>query len=124
MTTDRDLDRMVAEKVMGWNDSLHTYSYDRGWLDPSVLFKRGADVKFEAPIDWSPTTDPSAFIQLIEKMRELHYGVVIASGCVGTWQVRFIDRDIEHTSIAEDDVLGRAICKAALKTAEEHLASL
>jgi len=105
--TDTELDRQCALKVMGWKwYEVKDAVYINGWVDLD-----GHQMAFSG---WSPTTVPAFFMQLIHKMRELRYGIVIASG-LGIWQVRFIQESDGRAFVIEDASLGRAICLAALE---------
>lgn len=63
----RELDALVAEKVMGWDDS-----GDGEWRN-----------EFDRPIEsirlWRPSTDISAAWEVVEKMNELDFSITTHS---------------------------------------------
>jgi len=66
--TDRELDALVAEKVMGWklkhvNDPVMAVIF-ANWVDEN-------DVGIITPDEWKPSTDISAAWQVVEKMHAL-----------------------------------------------------
>ena len=109
--TDRDLDRQVAEKVMGWKAVAPEY--------PDSLYFNEIKmcVKFE------PTTDPIAWMQVVEKMRELEFRCLMQHHNLSRTDIW--DAEFRHATRipsifrATDESLGRAICLAALKATKE-----
>lgn len=59
--SDRELDRVVVEKVMGWHEESGFY-----WLDDAG--------NLMTPITWSPSTHIAAAWQVVERVQELHPG--------------------------------------------------
>lgn len=105
----RELSRLVAEQVMGWHQEFD--GLNERWVEVD-----GERVEY---IDtWMPTELIMFAFQVVEKMRELGYGVVIQDSCARLpWYVEFDDghRDGE----AKDESLPRALCLAALKATGE-----
>lgn len=125
----REIDREIAEKVMGWKlgkpewchgPMMHGGSFIRFWLDKDGQYaKHGATIFSE---QWNPSTDIFAAWQVVEKMREKgrHFlfmmshesGLSIASFYLGPH-----DRN-DLSATEEFDKASLAICRAALKAVE------
>jgi len=108
--TDRELDRQVAEKIMGINNA------HKSVLDPFLA-------RPDAPFLSRYTTDPSAFMQVVEKMREKN--IFLKFGPDPTkplYTVQVISKHKRGFTLCtetllwkSDESLGRAICLAALE---------
>lgn len=96
-----EIDRLVAEKVMGWK----IQEKIRGYPD---LFEHGRIVS-----DWEPTVEWNDAGQVVDRMKELGYFVSIT--CSIIWDVEFIDKTGRIKNYCIDDSVQRAICLAALK---------
>jgi len=116
----RDLDALVAEKMMGWITGEHN---GRKVIGPPVgnmgpIGDPGvwayAD---EVPVDWilPYSTSIAAAWQVVEeiKRRGLHWWIADCSGGYGA-HVRF-EHDRRTFASAEAETLPLAICRAALK---------
>src|SRR3990167_10065202 len=70
--SDRELDRAIAEQVMGWRLS---YEHDNTeWVSGNC------GEKYECGLyDFAPTSDPAAMLQVIERMRELGFNMTICA---------------------------------------------
>lgn len=119
--TDKEINYQVATQVMGWRavciydgDSnyekqagIHPHSYDHrcGWN----ALKTGES------FDWSPTTDPAAWMQVVERMREKGWNISLDnSGTTKGMWVCLFDRGRDAPVRVDSDLVGRAICLAAL----------
>jgi len=104
--TDRELDRQVAEQVMGWNDKDSIYQLQDKWSGQHRL--------------WSPTTDPAAWMQVVETMREKGFGVNLGGEeCDGwSWYAGFF-KDNKCVASQVSNSLGESICLAALHAVQE-----
>jgi len=120
--TDQELDAQIAERLMGeirplppadcddpisitWIGTawLHTHEFDRG------------DVCEVEPRQFS--SDISAAMEVVEKIREQGLGILICDGDTRKWEVEIDNGEIEIAA-ARDNALPRAICLAALKAIE------
>lgn len=100
--TDAELDKLVAEKVMGWKPRKPTHGpcctcQDCGWEKDGCLCY------------FSPSTDISDAMRVLKRFDN----AVMTLG-MGTWAVG-MRRGADTFSHVEDDSLPRAICLAALK---------
>lgn len=105
----RELDALVAEKVMGW--SLDGYFWYCG--DKPTRYKSGL---FED--EFSPSTDIAAAWEVVEKLNLISWNRVLAKTSDGRWCTAVfseMDQDhcCEYDTIAES--APHAICLAALK---------
>jgi hypothetical protein len=111
LIADRELDALVAEKVMGWHEAQTTFN-GLWWCvegDGSYFGRRQARVS-----EWHPSTNIADAWQVVEKMRADAWDVLIDGtddGSCDWWTVRFggCMPAVQSTSIA------KAICLAALK---------
>lgn len=99
----RELDALVAEKVMGWTRCDHRDLEDGLW------WCRG-DGAHIWPADWTPSTDIAAAWQVVERLVALT-----------NWEVQVFAkrhaRYVVHASpfvVTEADTAPLAICRAAL----------
>ena len=91
--SNRELDRLVAEKVMGWN--LNDYTIE------------GVERNL-----WSPTSDPAAMLQLIERMKDRGSSVLINWGEDNDlWEVSWITGGKRYSGY--DQSLSRALALAS-----------
>lgn len=104
----RTLDRQVAERVMGWrriNDPSHPGCHN-------CWEKRGND---RVALDsWSPTTDSTAWMQVVERMLQQGYKFDLSHGMfMQAWRATFYKG--AHFEMTEAySTPGEAICRAAL----------
>jgi hypothetical protein len=86
----REIDRLIAEKVMGWRDG----TYAKG--------------------SWFPSTDIKDAWLIVEKLKhEEGYLFRLETGDVNDWKCLF--SDFQDNYWAESDNAPLAICKATLK---------
>lgn len=105
----RELDALIAEKVMGWK-----FNPGKVWIRP------GGPAPFEDVYKTQPpeySTDISAAWEVVKKLKHLHPQI---SYCDTTcqWTLRFnnINKEIsEFSDIDGDSTAPHAICLAALK---------
>ncbi len=128
--TDRELDRQVAERVMGLTkkriEHLAKKDYE-SCMESQVGMGALGNEKWEKDcrkekkvyfrdkqIPWY-TTDPAVWMQVVERMREKGWDVMIVGiiGIPNGWRVQF-SRLRHHPDEVDDAVLGRAICLAAV----------
>lgn len=101
--TDRELDALVAEKVMGWHKGAELSS---AWFDSRHNFVHWKE--------WCPTVDIKAAWEVVEKMREEGTDVDIYwSG--NEWIVTLGENPGGSPDGATSDTAPRAICLAALR---------
>ena len=126
MEAGEEMDRLVAEKVMGWKIFKHDYipigTQDEIWgCDNGVHFIKGIPYKLDTTTsegnlyshswkNWEPSINILAAWEVVEKMNYLQ----ILHLSSGEWQVVFSKTisDIFHLAYAETAPL--AICRAAL----------
>lgn len=117
--SDRELDALVAEKVMGWkkapNGAWMSYEKDAfgngGWKSHAT-WKANASV---SAVRFTPSTDIAAAWQVVEKMKERQWNFTIADLVKNKWRAEF-GGSRKHKQTWEDaDTAPRAICLAALK---------
>jgi len=99
--TDSEINRTVAEKVMGWTIN---------------IFKEEAPgVPLYGGNLWQPTSDPIASRMVIEKMQEQKYEWEIESEC-GEWRVLVYHQSkIGKNGLGINTRLDTAICLATLQ---------
>jgi hypothetical protein len=132
----RELDAIVAEKVMGWERSHDMPPFAHLWFAPrdteSAMAKaQGAVYKSSGAGGTRPafpvprySTDIAAAWLVVDRIRptdDTRYGVTIESAVAG-WYCTIEDADVEwddpaHTSVAYGETLPLAICRAALASA-------
>ena len=112
--SDREIDAMVAERVLGWRRVVvMPDGRTVGWIEGEVR---------ELP---HFSTDANAAMSVVEKVRQASgIDVFISSDCNdgGWWEVEFTDYKpkLEPNPIAMNQSLPRAICLAALAATEPH----
>jgi len=119
MPAGREMDAIIAEKVMGAKIQ---------WIDLSPPFGRGRNLFYGEgePNENQPierySTEISAAWGIVEKMREHNsfgprsFWLWSSLGSLVTWHADFYD---EPTQGSEANTAPLAICRAALKVAEE-----
>ena len=125
MKAGRELDALIAEKVMGWaathEDELYIWFND-GVPGPPKRFCSDIDYYRENPFFWSPSTQIADAWLVVEKLREM--GAWISLGAKDgafNWDFRGIireEQDDERRFIAHAATAPLAICLAALKAVE------
>lgn len=129
--SDRELDALVAERLMGWRDVtinrndgnwITIYGCKPAWmsfpsfwqLQGAISKGRGGEEKRHIP-DYS--TDTACAFQVVEKMRERGFGVTLTTKH-NFWRVEIYpepDNGYDGLNV-EDDSLAKAICLAALES--------
>lgn len=113
MPAGREMDALVAEKVMGW----HRLSFSKCWISGASKKERRIEL-------WSPSTDISGAWEVVEKMREkgfiwsINYRNPVMSDLkympyVGFWNYTNGKPYKQGHSDATEVPL--AVCRAALK---------
>jgi len=121
----RELDALVAEKVMGW-----TVCRDAscGGCEATVLLMEDG-WRVRAPLDqggwplgwWTPSTDIAAAWEVVEKLRVLGFNVSVSCAHgMRTWDVRGWKADNTGRFIAHAETAPLAICLAALDALGVH----
>ena len=135
MKAGRELDALVAEKVMGWIPSWGNW-WMAGYGEMNCSLDKATEWSFEAekgveyrgkkyqsiPLHrWCPSTDISAAWEIVEKMREVGYFIRLAD------QDEFIRARFYNPNFLPDEkslwivaeTVPEAICKAALLAMED-----
>lgn len=113
MNPGRELDALVAEKVMGWTRTEHLGLKRTVWNIPAPSYIEWAD-------DPPPfSTDIAAAWEVVERLRA-NYSFQISADSSSDWEcyLENEDLDISHVS-ARSETAPHAICLAALKTVEK-----
>lgn len=125
---DRQVDVLVAEKIMGW--FLNISTGERVWTDGTGQYVAHVDPNAPTGFKFTPSTDIQDAWKVIEKLQENQLGVAITSGIEEpskSWKyvVEIHDYKIEAIYVEEtENVVGfclhesapMAICLAALKS--------
>lgn len=115
MKAGRELDALVAEKVMGWTDA-------RVGIRSQRRFHRE---ELPTPVDvgpdeeWSPSTDIAAAWEVVAKFQMVYvYRAAkdLPNLKIGQWEALFSPDAGERALYGVADTAPLAICKAALKT--------
>jgi len=123
MEAGREMDSLIAEKVMGWRWS----GENKKWLippddDPRIAWAALWDKKGRP--DWLPdySTDIADAWQVVEKLHDLGYRVEINSTCdKGLYDVE-VSKSYSNGTVCECVVfqpISLAICRAALLSVME-----
>lgn len=113
----RELDAMIAEKVMGWAPVLHYGERGTGYWAPSGCESDGAwvtdgDVPFYS-------ADMAAAWEVVEEMARRGWKVDVQSRCPPRWAVHVnFALPITGRVFERSDSAPHAICLAALKALE------
>lgn len=99
----RELDVLVAEKVMEWEYK----TYWLGWFPPNGDF---------AYLDQIPpfSTDMAAAWQVVEKLQELGWHLILTHPTLTRWHVK-LETGTGQCEVAAHESPARAICLAALR---------
>lgn len=104
MGAGREMDALVAEKVMGWSVEEAT-GY---WLDDEQY------IAYSSPLDFSTSIDDAW--KVVEKMQDIDLYILIADGYhhVG-WHIELCNKFGETlANIRDCETVSLAICRAAL----------
>lgn len=106
--TNQEINKEIAEKVMGWKDGKHPHDdfLNSGWGGGYVF---------------SPSTDISDAWLVVEKMREKGFWFDLNNGEGDSWDANFEEKTLiaELHSVRGEKSAPLAICKAALKAIEK-----
>lgn len=107
----REIDALVATKVMGW----HMSNAGTIWLMSDGKYT-GWDSKNlgDDGWHWNPTEDITAAWQVVEKMRDRGWLVELSGHENKLWEAD-LDKDDEPTHWAQHESVSTAICIAALR---------
>jgi len=110
-----ELDRLIAERVMGWKAGADFFVAD-GKISRIHRATSGTAVSEL----WSPSTDIAAAMEVVNKLLS-RYNISIYSGRYPIrWFVQIVAvEDWETKALVEDENLPLAICRAALLAAME-----
>ncbi len=107
---DREIDRQIAEKVMGWwiDDILGHYYWESNDSDCFTvrLFR-----------DWQPSTNIAHAFEVVEKLHLVADFFLTYHAVDNLWEVDFTTDDGDH--LAEAGTPSMAICLAALEAVKE-----
>jgi hypothetical protein len=113
----RDMDALVMRDIMGWYQDAERRGTLSDWHEP----KCGGEGHCAPHCGMylpKPSTDISAAMLVVEKMREQDWFVEIANSSSG-WYANFIyDINERKDCFAEAKLLPEAICRAALQAVE------
>ncbi|GIO83490.1 hypothetical protein J25TS5_04220 [Paenibacillus faecis] len=121
----RELDALVAEKVMlwEWNDEKTFSQGNYVRIDPPYAFDHESG---EPRFNWSPSTEISAAWEVVEKMRQKNYIYELADFGRNTHKSKPhyaafhpINKPRNYERQVHSKTLPEAICKAALLGEEE-----
>ena len=105
----RELDALVAEKVMG-----HTVTWLATAISPAQPHYVDRAIACGYLLVEYYSTDIGAAWQVVERMRELNYGIAISDGPAWSFAVAPND-DAGDVTCELADTLPLAICRAALR---------
>ena len=107
----RELDALIAEKVMGWNrrgPGRHVSDYNNWWILP--------DGKSLNPLRFCPSTDISAAWEVVLSLRNRWGTFTLVAGlqwhCYDNEDGNYVER------MGSADTAPLAICRAALKAVQ------
>ena len=132
MKADRELDALVAEKVMGWKYSqvspnserffCRSYGLQSGWwLRPDMDTEDGWACAKCSDVPLSYSTDIGAALEALEKDDGAGWDFVLTRYAASSvpWQVE-ADRHVEGVVYSEaGETCALAICRVLLKTSQE-----
>jgi len=121
MKAGRELDRLIAETVMGWRLKHWRDETDGGtyWVSADGEFAGKYSVGSDPKWRWSPSTDIAAAWQVVDKMNLLH-----DASCLGydesnsEWIIFEVCCPYDGEVIAVGETPELAICRAALEARE------
>jgi len=120
--TDKELDALVAEKVMMWRLTATAHSVNL-WVDQDNLLTGWCDNEWPSTDNWSnrvwrPLTDIACTWQVVKKLleRELDFCLYTSHGeWICELNIYYVDDD-EALVIEKAETPGLAICLAALRS--------
>jgi len=118
-----ELDRLVAEWVMGWKEE---HIEDDRWHINANFWCRGNEIGPQVQ-KWSPSTDIAAAMKVVQKLLEKGFRVSMYSpwkgqsnsSAIPEWTVYILGNQGFHTE-ADGRTLPLAICRAALLAIKEE----
>ena len=91
--TNSEIDRLVAEKVMGW----HIDEYGEGWLTSDGKWARDASSLHSILTDgeyWHPSTNIAQAMEALEPLGKLGYYLVLSqNGFSKGWVAKLVNSD-------------------------------
>lgn len=122
----RELDALVAEKVMGavWTPTPSDMVFDEDyWLEipgkPGVFAYRYRDGRVKPKAGCPPySTDMASAWEVVEKMEQRGHGFALADSQGPPWEATFDNLSSMLSYIETADTAPLAICLAALKAVE------
>lgn len=121
----RELDALVAEKVMGWQESID-YDYHPpqiNWASASNTYERVKDDPRNPPTvnslsGWKPSSDVVNAMEVVEKIRSTGLDVILATEPNQCWSVAIEGNG--RAVFEEYNSLPFTICRAALAAIENE----
>lgn len=111
----REIDRLIATEVMGWEIKKVNYSPDGSYYE--AYFKNGEMINYVDAVEFFPSTNIADAWLVVEKLRETGYEVELFIGEVNA--VRLFDyetEDLLEEMIGEKgEEIEELICRVALK---------
>lgn len=104
----REIDELIAEKVMGWKlETIATSTYG----SKADVWKNETGKIMVYDREWKPTSDISSAWRVVEKIQEKGYFEM--TGWPGDYHVNFADKD-GHGFSGQASTAPLAICLAAI----------
>ena len=113
-------DRLVAEKVMGWEEGTNFYIRENRLMLVAAIWDANKQQWIPTSgLPWSPSTDIAAAWQVLEAMRRNGGRYRIWSPCAedDEWEVELFPGNSDEAAIARAPSLPLAICRATLLAA-------
>ena len=118
----RELDALVAEKVMGWQDARAFFPWPESGVmldNYAMMPPHGGAIRDIAHVPCY-STDIAAAWEVVEKLWDEDFHVqfqLVHQVTAGKWRVEFPTRKVPHHNyvFAHADTASLAICRAALK---------
>lgn len=107
--TDREIDALVAERVMGWHKGI--ISYFLVWASKYNELKR---------VDFNPTNNWNDMQLIVERMEKLGFDTIHfwRSPLIEKWGAKFEINGDDAATAVYANTLPRAVCEAALSATE------
>ena len=112
LSAGREMDALVAEKVMGWSP-LNRTEHHLSWNVPEGI-RTWEETSYGS---FKPSTSIAAAWEVVEKLRKEEIPIEITSGFFGPYSCR-IASNHGWLAMVQADTAPLAICRAALKACE------